>query len=210
MRRGFRSTLFRFTVLFFREPIRGLTPAARFSANRIHAMQHIDAIRETFPPAAKDVKLNVQSVLKADKLEQPQVWGIALASAYFVNEPKLTEAVLADAKADGVSDEVIDDARAAAAIMGMNTVYYRFRHLVSHSKYAELSPRVRMSRMAQPATDKATFELFSMACAVLAGCGMCINAHDEGLRKHGMTEDQVNDCVRIASVLQSVAVAMRL
>src|SRR5215207_3538126 len=93
------------------------------------SMPHLDALREQFPEPAKDTKLNVSSIASSEYLEAEQLWGIALASAYYLREPRLRDALVADAKAAGVSDAVFEDAQAAATLMGMNTVYYRFRHL---------------------------------------------------------------------------------
>ncbi|MEM9418501.1 MAG: carboxymuconolactone decarboxylase family protein [Planctomycetota bacterium] len=173
-------------------------------------MEQINEIRSALPAAAKDIKLNIQSVLNPDKLDAQQTWGVALTSAFFLKDAELTDAVLADAKAAGLSDEMIDDAKAAAAIMAMNTVYYRFRHMVANDAYANLPARLRMNRMAQPVTDKTTFELFSMACAALAGCEMCINAHEEALKKQGLGEDAIHDCIRIAATVNALSTSATL
>ena len=50
----------------------------------------------------------------------------------------------------------------------------------------------------------------SMACAALAGCGMCIQAHEATLLQHGVTEAAVNDVIRIAAVLQGTTVALSI
>ncbi|MFP4144767.1 MAG: carboxymuconolactone decarboxylase family protein [Phycisphaeraceae bacterium] len=173
-------------------------------------MNNLDALRDELPEVARDLRLNLQSVLQADKLTPEQTWGVALASAYFVRDAELIDAVLGDAKEAGIDDAVIEDARAAAALMGMNTMYYRFRHLVSNSNYNQVAPRLRMQRMGQPATDATTFELFAMAAAVLSGCQMCINAHESKLRKGEMTEEEIHEAVRIAAVVHGVAVAKRI
>lgn len=173
-------------------------------------MPALDSIREKLPEAAKDLKLNLQAVLRPEALTSDQVWGVALASAYFIGRTELTEALLADAREGGVSEAVIDDAKASASLMGMNTVFYRFRHLVEKDVYETIPARLRMTRMAQPKTDKTTFELMSTACAALAGCGKCVQAHEATLLQHGISEIGVTDSVRIASVLQGVAVALTI
>lgn len=171
-------------------------------------MSRIDTLRDKLPEAAKDLRLNLQAVLRPENLTSDQVWGIALASVFFINQAELRDAVLADATAAGISEEALDDAKASASIMGMNTVYYRFRHLLEKDSYSAMPARLRMLRMNQPKTDKATFELMSMACAALAGCGMCLQAHEATLTQHGVSEAAVHDSVRIAAVLQGTAVAL--
>ena len=173
-------------------------------------MQQVNELRSALPAAAKDIKLNVQSVLSPDKLDAEQTWGVALTCAYFLKDSELIDAVLADAKEAGLSDDGVEDAKAAAAIMAMNTVYYRFRHMIGGEEYPKLPARLRMNRMAQPATSKINFELFSMGCAALAGCEMCIAAHEQSIRQHGLSVEHVHDCVRIAASLNALSTAAYL
>ncbi len=51
------------------------------------------------PEAAKDIRLNLQSVLQGGALSPAQRWGVAVASALAARNPALREAVLADAPA---------------------------------------------------------------------------------------------------------------
>ncbi len=175
-------------------------------------MENLDALRNALPPAAKDLKLNIQSVLRPGKLTAEQAWGCALTSAFFLKDLDLAAAVLDDAKAADIGEATVDDAKAAAAIMGMNTIYYRFKHMIKHTKdkYESMSPQLRMSRMAQPASTKADFELFSMSCAALAGCEMCLASHEESILGHGLTEDHVHESIRIAAVVHGFSIAMTL
>jgi len=173
------------------------------------SMPQLDALRDTFGEPAKDMKLNLGGIGGSDYLDADQVWGIALASAYYLGEPKLLAALHADAKSAGVTEAVFEDAKAAAVLMGMNTVYYRFRHLVGKESYKTKPARLRMSWMARPRTSKANFELMSMAIAVLAGCEVCVKTHEGSILQHGLSEEHVHDAVRIAAILQGSAVALR-
>jgi alkyl hydroperoxide reductase subunit D len=175
-------------------------------------MQNIDSLRERLPEAAKDLKLNLQAVLTDSKLEEDTRWGVALACAYAVGEDALTSAVVADA-AGKVSDATLDDAKAAAALMGMNNVYYRFRHFVEGSEVDadyKLPARLRMNRIARPAGDKVAFELFCLAVSAINGCEACIRSHEKVVRAGGLTAEQVHDAVRIAAVLHGVGHALRI
>ena len=89
----------------------------------------LEAVRGALPDLARDVKLNLQTVLADGSLSPGQRWGVAVASAAAARHPGLLEAVLADARR-AVDEPVVEDALAAAALMGMNNVYYRFRHVV--------------------------------------------------------------------------------
>jgi lipoyl-dependent peroxiredoxin subunit D len=169
----------------------------------------LEAVRGALPESARDIKLNLQAVLQggAGPLTDPQRWGVALASAYASRNPDVTQAVLAEARAS-VTADVIDDARAAAALMGMNNVYYRFRHMVGKSRYSEMPARLRMNRLAKPATNQVDFELFSLAVSAINGCETCVRAHEKVVTDGGLTEEHVHDAVRIAATVAAAAIAL--
>ncbi len=169
-------------------------------------MSQIEAIRERLPEVAKDIKLNIQGVLGATALSEAQRWGVVVASAAASRNPRVRDAAIADARAN-VGKEVIDDALAAAALMGMNNVYYRFRHLIGKPSYADKPARLRMNRLAKPSTNKTDFELFSLAVSAINGCETCMQAHEKVVLEGGLTEDQVHDAVRIAATVQAAAVS---
>src|SRR5262245_45782903 len=116
-------------------------------------MQNVQALADSLPDSAKDLRLNLPSVLSSELLSREQIWGTALASAYRLRQPKRREPILSDAKAI-VAESVIDDALASASLMGMNTIYYRFRHLIGIEAYSKLPARLRMQRMVSPATNR--------------------------------------------------------
>jgi alkyl hydroperoxide reductase subunit D len=129
-------------------------------------MEAIDRVRQAMPEAAKDIQLNLSSVLQGGALDDTKRWGVAVACAIASGDVALREAVLHDA-AMHVGDATLDDARAAAALMAMNNVYYRFRHMVGKATYASLPARLRMNRIAQPKTDRVTFELMCLAVSAM-------------------------------------------
>jgi len=174
-------------------------------------MEKTNELLSRLPEAAKDLRINAERVLAGqESLDAAQTWGVALAAAFFIRHPELSAALLADAKSAGIDEAVIDDARGAAAIMGMNTVYYRFRHLMKSGAYEKTPANLRMTRMQQVATDKTSFELFSIGPAALAGCELCLKAHESAVKQGGLDERQVHDAVRIAAVLHGLAVALDL
>jgi lipoyl-dependent peroxiredoxin subunit D len=174
-------------------------------------MGALDALRETIPEPARDLRLNLQSVLAEGSLTPAQRWGVAVASAVASRNASLREAVLADARAvvdAGVVDAVVDDGIAAAALMGMNNVYYRFRHLIDKPSYGDKPARLRMNRIVKPAGLKVDFELFCLAVSAVNGCGACMQAHEKVVLAGGLSEDQVHDAVRLAATIHGVAVAL--
>lgn len=171
-------------------------------------MEQTTNLINKLPEEAADLVANAERVLSGESLNTIQTWGSALAAAYFIRQPDLIAAILSDAKVAGLSDDYLSDAKGAAAIMGMNTVYFRFRHIMHSDAYSQKAFNLRMTRMKQVATDQLHFELFSIGPAALAGCELCLKAHEAAVKKGGLNEDNVHDAVRIASVLNGIAVAL--
>ncbi|HVR40398.1 MAG TPA: carboxymuconolactone decarboxylase family protein [Thermoanaerobaculia bacterium] len=172
-------------------------------------MSAVEELRASIPETARDIKLNLQSVLQPGTLSPAQRWGVAIASAVATRNQPLRDAILADARVE-VGEDVIDDAIAAAALMAMNNVYYRFRHLVGKESYSQKPARLRMQRIAKPATNKADFELFCLAVSAINACEMCIRSHEAVVTEGGISEDQVHDAIRIAATINASALAIEL
>jgi alkyl hydroperoxide reductase subunit D len=172
-------------------------------------MNQIEQIRESLPEVAKDIKLNLQTVFQSTTLTPPQLWGVAVASGYAARNRALAEAIAADAALQ-VEAGVIEDARAAAALMAMNNVYYRFRHMIGKESYSQKPARLRMNWIAKPLGAKADFELFCLAVSAINGCELCVQAHEKVVLEAGLGEDQVHDAVRVAATLHAAAVALEM
>ena len=167
----------------------------------------MDALRDRIPDYARDLRLNLSSVLTpqgAPGLSESQLWMTALASAIASRNAELARTV--EAAATGKLEPVqVEAARAAAAIMGMNNVYYRFLHLVEDDEYAKLPARLRRNVIGSPGIDKGDFELMSLAVSAVNGCGKCVSSHERILRQHELGREAVQSAVRIASVIHAVA-----
>ena len=162
----------------------------------------------TLPDYAKDIRLNVGSLLNEPVLGDQRKYGTLLACALATGHRPLIEAAEAEA-APRLSAEAANAARAAAAVMAMNNVYYRFTHLASNEEYRRMPARLRMNVIGSPGIDKADFELFSLAVSAINGCGMCIDAHEKVLAGHGVSAEQIQAAVRLASVVQAAAAVHR-
>ena len=154
-------------------------------------MRSLDELKASLGDDFKDMRLNLGNVLENGELEPTERWAAALATA----------------GAAHLTAQAVADARAASAIMGMNTVYYRFRHMIGKPSYSQRPAGLRMSRMGKPATTKGLFEVCSLACAVLAGCEACVKAHEQSLLQEGYSEDRVHHAVRIAAVVHGFLIA---
>ena len=167
----------------------------------------LETLLESLPGYAKDLKLNFSTlVLNQTELTPSQLWGTVVTSAMTARNPALLEAAVAEAASR--APEVIEPAKAAAAIMGMNNIYYRFTHLVSHDKYRSLPARLRMNVMRTHGASATDFELWATAASAINGCGACLDAHERVLREKGITEETVAAAIRIAAVLHAIATVL--
>lgn len=169
----------------------------------------LDTIRDLLPDYAKDLSLNLSSLSSETVLNDQQKWGSFLASAWAVGQPDVVKAVEAAATAAGLSPEAANAAKAASAIMGMNNVYYRALHLMKNQEYRTLPAKLRMNVIANPGVDKSDFELWCTAVSAVNGCGMCLDSHEEELRKRGVPNTGIQAALRIAAVVNAVSAVIR-
>lgn len=167
----------------------------------------IDALRDQIPDYAKDIRLNLGTLSSETSLTDQQKWGTFLASALATGNAIVIQAIDAEA-ADKISDEAKTAAKAAAAIMAMNNVYYRATHLMSTEDYANMPAKLRMNIIGNPGVDKVDFELWSLAVSAINGCGMCLDSHEKVVRKAGLKQDQVQTALRIAAAVNAAAAVL--
>jgi len=170
----------------------------------------LEALREQLPKYAKDLRLNLESIFGeggAPSLSATQTAIVALACAIASRHTPLTEAIAEEA-ARHASGEELDGARAAAALMGMNNIYYRFLHLVGDEEYAGMRAGLRMNAMARPGCHRLDFELACLAVSAINGCGACVASHEKTLRKHDVGAQAVQSAARIAAIVHAAAVAL--
>ena len=138
----------------------------------------LDALRESLPAYAKDLNLNLSSLVAESLLTDQQKWGCFVASAYAVGVPAVVKAI-------------------EAAL-----------HMMHNPEYRTLPARLRMNLIANPGVDKTDFELWSMAVSAITGCGACLDAHETELKKRGVPNTAIQAALRIAAVVNGVSRVM--
>jgi alkyl hydroperoxide reductase subunit D len=167
----------------------------------------VEKLLESIPAYAKDIKLNLSSVLKQSELTPQQLWGTAIACAIASRNKSVLDAISADSR-EHLSEQAADAARTAAAIMSINNVYYRFLHLTDNEKYKQIPARLRMQGIRTHGIDQLDFELWCTAVSAINNCKTCVASHEHVLREKGITEEQVTAAVRIAAVIHATAVVL--
>jgi alkyl hydroperoxide reductase subunit D len=159
---------------------------------------------DALPDYAKDIRLNLGSILSDQLMPAERKSGLLLACAHGSGYKPLVEAAEAEV-ADKLGEAYANAARGAAAIMAMNNVYYRFVHLVANPEYGKMPARLRMNIIGSHGIAKDEFELMSLAVSAMNGCGMCIDSHERVLLEHGVKPDAIQSAVRIAAVMKALA-----
>ncbi|MBU6475992.1 MAG: carboxymuconolactone decarboxylase family protein, partial [Alphaproteobacteria bacterium] len=163
------------------------------------AASNVESLRAQLPGYARDTRLNLGIVLTDDgapDLSRAQILGVALASAYATRQADVIRAVAAEA-AEVLSEAETEAAKAAAAVMAMNNVYYRFMHEVEDAELQKLPPKLRMNIIGTHGIAKADFELYCLAVSAINGCGACLASHEKTLRKHGLSAQPIQSAARI-------------
>lgn len=167
-------------------------------------------IRSNLGDYAKDIKLNLGKVMEEDGapgLTQVQIHSIALAAAYATRQPDLIAGIEAETSAT-LSETQVTAAQAAATIMAMNNIYYRFTHMVGDKDYASMPAGLRMNVIGNPGIEKVDFELMCLGVSAMNGCGACMESHAHEVVKAGIAKQGVQSTIRIASVIQATAQAL--
>lgn len=164
----------------------------------------LEQLYDRIPEYAKDQRLNLQNVLKQTELSEQQTWGTVIACAIAVRLKPLADILIAEA-AKIATPETQNAAKAAAAVMGMNNIYYRFTHMVTSEKYPTIPARLRMNAIRTHGGDPVDFELYCTAVSAINNCQACVGAHEKVLREKGVGEETIVAAVRIAAVIHAIA-----
>ncbi len=173
----------------------------------------LDILKDVVKDYGRDIRINLDSVLSvegAPGLSEVQIFGTFLASAYASKSPKLIE-IAEGIAAEKISSTEIEGVKAASTIMGMNNIYYRYLHLLEgEEELKKLPAKLRMQIIGKPGIEKSNFEIYSLAVSAITGCGMCINAHVQEIRKHGIEDLGIQSAIRIAAVTNGAAQALSI
>lgn len=168
----------------------------------------ITALRNTLPDYAEDLKLNLDALVAEAILSEQQKWGCFLASAYAIGEPMVVKAVLNEVDAK-LSAEAKTGAKAAAALLAMNTVYYSAVNLLHNHDYRGEPPKLSMRARSYAGVDRIDFELWCLSVSAANRCGACLNAHESDLHKRNVSLERIQTALRIAAIVAALSTVLR-
>jgi lipoyl-dependent peroxiredoxin subunit D len=167
-------------------------------------MDFVNSIKKLIPDYAKDIRLNLDGTIVRSSLEGNDAVGVALAAAFAAKSRTIIEAI----RSSGVlSAEELNGAQTAAALMGMNNVWYPFVEMADDADLKTQRAELRMGAYASHGgVDKRRFEMYALAASIVGKCHFCVKSHFALLKnEQGMSVQQLRDVGRIAAVVNAAA-----
>ena len=169
-------------------------------------MEFLDALKERIPDYAKDIRLNLDGVLARSSLDEADALGAALAAAYAARSKPIVDAIRGSGE---LNDVDLNAALSAAALMGMNNVWYPYVEMANDEDLKTQRAELRMNAYAtHGGVDKKRFELFALAASIVGKCHFCVVSHYKMLKENGLSAQQLRDVGRIAAVVTAAALAL--
>lgn len=166
-------------------------------------MEFVSALKARLPDYAKDIRLNLDAVISRSSLSPSHAAGAALAAAFAAKSAAIVDAIRGEATLDDAHRQA---ALAAAALMGMNNVWYPFVETSGDEELGTLRPELRMNAYAtHGGVDRQSFELYALAASIVGRCEFCVQSHYRLLKETGLTTQQLRDVGRIAAVVNAAA-----
>ena len=169
-------------------------------------MEFLNALKERIPDYAKDIRLNLDAVIARSSLDAADAVGAALAAAYAARAKPIVDAIRASGT---LSDVDANAALSAAALMGMNNVWYPYVEMADDADLKSQRAELRMNAYAtHGGIDKKRFELFSLAASIVGKCHFCVQSHYKMLKENGVSAQQLRDVGRVAAVMAAAALVL--
>lgn len=165
-------------------------------------MTWVDQLKDSLPEYAKDIKLNLDTVINRSTIDSEHAMYLSIASAFATGNGKL----LAFITASATDDVERNAALTAGAIMAQNNVWYPYIEMADDQNLSGLPAQLRMNSIASHGgTTKAKFEAYSLASSIIGKCHFCVKAHYETLKQEGYSVEQLRDIGRIAATINALS-----
>lgn len=169
-------------------------------------MEFVTTLKAKLPDYAKDIRLNLDAVIARSSLSPQLAAGAALAAAFAAKAPAIVEAIRGEGSLDPAHQQA---ALTAAALMGMNNVWYPFVEMADDADLKTMRPELRMNAYAtHGGVDRQSFELYALAASIVGKCEFCVQSHYKLLKETGLTTQQLRDVGRIAAVVNAAALVL--
>ena len=166
-------------------------------------MSWVDQVKESIPEHAKDIKLNLDAVINRSGLDEVDAHACAFAAAVAAGNGDLAFEISMNGPLASTPER--EAAKTAAALMGMNNVWYPFVEMAADESMKGLPAGLRMNAYAtHGGVSKKKFEMYALCASIVGKCHFCVKSHYETLKKEGMTTQELMAVGRIAAVVTAV------
>lgn len=166
-------------------------------------MSWLDDVKNSIPDHAKDIKLNLDAVINRSGLDEIDAHACALAAAIAAGNGPLAYEISMNGPLMGTPER--EAAKTAAALMGMNNVYYPFVEMTGDANLKGLPAGLRMQAYAtHGGVSKKKFEMYALCASIVGKCHFCVKSHYDILKNEGMTVQQLQAVGKIAAVLNAI------
>ena len=164
----------------------------------------VETVKDSIPDHAKDIKLNLDNIMKNHGLEPVDAHACAYAAAIAAGNGGLAFEIEMNSPLF-LNDAEREATKAAAALMGMNNIWYPFVDMVKDPELKGLPPGLRMNVYAtHGGVSKVKFEMYALSASIVGKCHFCVKSHYDLLKKEGMTVQQLQAVGKIASVVGAI------
>ena len=164
-------------------------------------MEFVNTLKARIPDYAKDIRLNLDGAIARSSLAPEDSLGVALAAAFAAKSKPLVDAFKA-----ALPEVEANAALTAAALMGMNNVWYPYVEMAENADLKSQPAQLRMNAYASHGgVDKRRFEMYALAASIIGKCHFCVKSHFDTLIAEGMSATQLRDVGRIAAVVNAAA-----
>ncbi|MGZ5093025.1 MAG: carboxymuconolactone decarboxylase family protein [Burkholderiales bacterium] len=166
-------------------------------------MEFLNTLKASIPEYAKDIRLNLDAVIARSSLDSADALGAALAAAYAARSKTIVDAIRTSGQLSDVDTNAV---LSAAALMGMNNVWYPYVEMAGDEDLKTQRAELRMNAYAtHGGVDKKRFELFALSASIVGKCHFCVQSHYKMLKENGLSAQQLRDVGRIAAVINAAA-----
>lgn len=164
----------------------------------------VEAVKESIPDHAKDIRLNLDAVINRSGLDPVDTHAVAYVSALAAGNGGLAFEIEHNSPLF-TADKEREAAKTAAALMGMNNVWYPFVEMAADPDLKGLPAGLRMNAYAtHGGVSKKKFEMYALAASIVGKCHFCVKSHYDILKKEGMTVQELQMVGKIASVINAI------
>ena len=164
----------------------------------------VDQVKDSIPDTAKDIRLNLDAVINRSPFDPVDTHAIAYVAALAAGNGGLAFEIEMNSPLF-LNEAEREATKAAAALMGMNNIWYPFVEMTGDPELKGLPPGLRMNVYANHGgVSKQKFEMYALAASIVGKCEHCVKSHYDILKAGGMTVQQLQAVGKIAAIVNAI------